>query len=89
MCVWDLVLVDDDFGVDAGIVRVAEDLHDSPDRTARRRGPLRDLDDDHVVLLSVASLSARDAHVHGQPLVEWNDMGQTRSLQIEPADHRR
>ncbi len=87
--VGNLVLVDDDFGVDTRIVGISQDLDHAADRAARRGRPLRDLDNHHGVRLGVARFAARNPHVCGQPLVERDHPRQAGSFQIEPAHDRR
>jgi hypothetical protein len=84
-----LVLVNDDLGIDAGVIRVAQHLGDAADWTASGGRPLGDLDDHHVVLLSVARLASRDPDVGRHPFVEGHDPRQPGGLEIEPAHDRR
>ena len=69
----DAVLADDDLGVDAGGIDVADDLDDLADRSARSRRPSRDRGRDHVVRLRVPLVARRNLHVHDQPAIERDD----------------
>ena len=87
--VGDAVLADDDLGVDAGRVDVADDLDDLADRSARRRRPARDRGRDHVVRLGVALVARRNLDVHDQPAIEWDDEAGAGAVSLEAADDRR
>ena len=87
--VGDAVLADDDLGVDARLVDVAEHLEHLADRSARRRRPAGDVDRDHVVRLRVALLAGRDLDVHDQPPVEGHDEARAGAVGLEAADDRR
>ena len=66
-------LADDDLGVDARRVDVAEHFLDAAKRTAAGRRPARDLDQDHVRRLGLAAIVRRNLDVHDHPPVERDD----------------
>ncbi len=85
----DAVLADDDLGIDARRVDVADHLEDLADRSARGRRPAGDGGRDHVVRLRVALLAWRDLDVHDQPAVEGDDEARAGAVGLEAADDRR
>ena len=87
--VGDAVLADDDFGVDARRVDVADDLDDLADRAAGGRRPSRDRGRDHVVRLRVALVARRNLDVHDQPAIERDDEAAAGAVGLEAADDRR
>src|SRR5204862_5651027 len=86
MDVGNVVLADDDLRVDARFVDAAEDLDDTADGTARRRGPARDLDDDHVVGLGGRRLSRGNMNVGGDTAIERHDIRETSGVGLKASD---
>ena len=80
------VLAEDDLGVDAGVVDVAENFGDAAGRAARRRRPARDRDRHHLARLGAHRLVAGNLHLGGQPLVERHHERQAGVIEIEAAD---
>ncbi len=87
--VGDAVLADDDLGIDARRVDVADHLDDLADRSARRRRPTGDGGRDHVVRLRVALLAGRDLDVHDQAPIEGHDKAGAGAVSFEASDDRR
>ena len=88
MRVGDAVLADDDLGVDAGRVDVAEHLGDAADGAARRRRPARQLDDDHLAGRRAAFLPRRDDDVHQHAAIERHDVAHAAVVAVVAADER-
>ena len=85
----DAVLADDDFGVDAGLLDVAQHVEHASERAARRRRVPRDLDHDHVARARVMALLAGDHHVHDHLAVERHQEAHPRFIDFEAADDAR
>src|SRR5262249_29825135 len=80
------VLADDDLGVDARRIDVAEDLGDVADRAARRRRPARQLDDHHLARRRAAFLSGRHDDVHQHAAIERGDVAHAVLVAVVAAD---
>ena len=85
----DAVLADDDLGVDPLLVDVAEHLDDLADRPARRGGPRRDFNDDHLARLGRSPLARRHMHIGHDAAIERLHEAETRVVDVEAADDRR
>ena len=83
------VLADDDLGVDALLVDIAEHLDDLPDRAARGGGPRRDLHEHHLAPLGRTRLPGRHVHVARDPSIEGLHETEARVVDVETADDRR
>ena len=83
------MLADDDFGIDARRVDVADHLDDLADRPARRRRPSRDGGRHHIVRFRVALVAGRNLHVHDQAAIERDDEAGAGSVSLEASDDRR
>ena len=79
-------LADDDLGVDAGRVDVAEHFGHAPDRAARRRRPARELDADHQSRIGAAFLARRNEDIHQDPAIERHDVSHAVLVAIVAAD---
>ena len=80
------VLADDDFGVDAGRIDVAEHVGHAADRAARGRRPARELDDDHLAGRRAAFLPGRDEDVHEHAAIERHDVSHAVVVAVVAAD---
>ena len=83
------VLADDDLGVDAGRVDVAEHLGDAADRAARRGRPARQLDGHHLARRRAAFLPRRHEDVHQHAPIERHDVAHAVVVAVVAADERR
>ena len=81
-------LADDDLGVDAGCVDVAEHVGDAADRAARGGRPARQLDDHHLSRRRAAFLARRDDDVHQHAAIEWRDVAHAAVVAVVAADQR-
>src|SRR6185436_10456161 len=81
-------LADDDLGVDAGRVDVAEHVDDASDRAARLRRPPGQLDADHDARIGAALLARRDEDVHEHAAIEGHDVAHAVDVAIVAADDR-
>src|SRR6185436_1129649 len=86
MRVRDPVLADDDFGIDARSVDVAEHLGDTAGGPARRGWPPRQLHGHHLTGCRAALLAGRDEHVHQQSPLERYDVAHCVVVAIVAAD---
>jgi hypothetical protein len=87
--VGDAVLANDDFGIDAGFVDVAEHFDHASERTARGRGPAGDLDGHHVTGLRIGAVARRNVHVHDDAAVERHHEAEPGLVHVKPADNGR
>ena len=85
MNVRDAVLADDDLGVDPLLVDVAEHLDDLANRPARRGGPRRDFNDDHLAGLGRSPLTRRHMHIGHDAAIERLHEPETRVVHVEAA----
>ena len=83
------VLPDDDLGVDARRVDVAEHFGDPADGAARRGRPARQLDDHHLARRRAAFLTRRDEDVHQHAAIERHDVAHAVVVAVVAADERR
>ena len=88
MRVGNAVLADDDLGVDAGRVDVAEHLGDAADRAARGGRPARQLDRHHLAGRRAAFLARRDDDVHQHAAIERRDVAHAVLVAVVAADER-
>src|SRR3989442_1461535 len=86
MRVQDPVLADDDFGVYARGVDVAEHLGHTADGPACRGGPPRQLYRHHLTGRRPTFLPRRDEHIHQQPPLERQDVTHAVVVAIVAAD---
>ena len=83
------VLADDDLGVDARRVDVAEHFGDAADGAARRGRPARELDDDHLARRRAAFLAGRHEDVHQHAPIERHDVAHAVLVAVVAADDPR
>ncbi len=88
MRVRNAVLADDDLGVDARRVDVAEDARDPAERGPHRRRPPRNLDGHHLAGSGAGILSRLDDDIHQHAAIEWHDMSHAVLAPIVAADDR-
>ena len=81
-----VVLADDDRGVDARLLEPAQHFGDAAERRARRGGPLRDLQRHHLARRRAVRLAARHFDVHHEPPVERHDEPAARGIEVVAAD---
>ncbi len=81
-------LADDDFGVDARLVDVAEHFGDPTDCAARGGRPPRELDDHHVARRCAAFLARRNEDVHQHAPVERRNVPHAVVAAFVAADDR-
>ena len=79
---------DDDLGVDAWCVDVAEHIGDPADGAPRGGRPARQLDDHHLSRRRAALLTRRDDDVHQHAAVEWRDVAHAAVVAVVAADER-
>ena len=89
MRVGDAVLADDDLGVDARRVDVAEHLGDAADGAARGGRPARQLDGDHLAGRRAAFLARRHEDVHQHAPIERHDVAHAVVVAVVAADDPR
>ncbi len=82
----DAVFADDDLGVDARRVDVAEDIGDPPDRAARRGRPASEFERHHLARRRAALLSGRDDDVHQHAAIEGHDVAHPVFVAVVAAD---
>ena len=87
--VGDVVLADDDLGVDAGSIDRTEDLDDATERRTARRRPAGELRDHHRARLRVSCVGGGHLHVGEEPLVEGHDEAEAGVVQVEASNNRR
>jgi hypothetical protein len=83
------VLAENDFGVDTGIVDVAQHFDNASRRPTRRARPARDFDRHHLARLRVMRLAARNLDVGGQSPVERRDESKAGRIDGIAADDGR
>src|SRR5262249_28108464 len=83
------VLANDDLGIDARGVDVAEDVGDVADRAPRRRRPARQLDDHHLAGRGAAFLPGRHEDVHQHAAIERGDVTHAVLVAVVASDDRR
>ena len=86
MRVGNAVLADDDFGVDAGCIDVAEHLGDAPDGSARGGRPPCQLDHHHLAGRGAALLAGWDEDVHQDAPIERHDVPHAALVAVVAAD---
>ena len=79
---------DDDLGVDARCVDVAEHIGDPADRAPGGSRPARQLDDHHLSRRCAAFLTRRDDDVHQHAAIEWRDVAHAAVVAVVAADQR-
>ena len=84
----DPVLADDDLGVDALLVDVAEHFDNLADRTAGGRRPRRDFHHHHLSRFRRSRLAGRHVHVRDNAPIERLHKAKTGFRDIEAADDR-
>jgi hypothetical protein len=80
---------DDDLGIDAGRIDVAEDRGDAAERAPCRRRPLRDLGRHHLAWRRAAFLAGRHEDVHEHAAIERHDVPHAVFVAIVSSDDRR
>ena len=86
MRVGNAVLPDDDLGVDAGRIDVAEHLGHAADRAARAGRPAGELHHDHLPRGGAALLAGRNEDVHQHAPVERHDIPHAAVIAVVAAD---
>src|SRR5262245_33311328 len=86
MGVGDAELADDDLGIDARRVDIAEDVGHASDRAARRRRPSRQFDRHHFARRGAALLTGRHKDVHQDAAIERDDETHTVLVAVVSAD---
>ena len=87
--VGNVMLANDDLGVDAGLFYPTQHFDHVTNRPARRGRPPCDLDDDHLARLGGTRLARRHVDVREDTAIEWHDVSQFRGVQLESPDHAR
>src|SRR5262245_54135020 len=82
----DVVFANDDLCVNAWLVDLAEHLDDPTNRTAGRRRPTGDLNNNHVVWFGSPALSGRHVNVRGYPAVKRDHVREICRVRFETAD---
>ncbi len=80
------VLANDDLGVDARVLEVAQHFDDAPDGPPGRRRPPDDVDGNHRARLCTERLGGRNGDVGLEASVEWSDEPDSRRVHVEPPD---
>ena len=88
MLIDDPVLADDDLGVNARLVDVAQYFSHPAERAARGSWPARNLDQNHLPGFCLALFAVRYVHVHDQASVERHHEAKIGAVLIELADDR-
>ena len=86
MGVRQIVLADDDGGVDTRRVDGAEHLEHSTGRRPRRRRPARQLHDDHVARRGLAIVAGGDLDISQNPAIERQDITGARPVPLISSD---
>ena len=76
--VWNVMLANDDLGVDAGLFDPTQHFDHVANRPARRGRPSCDLDDDHLARLGGTRLPRRHVDVREDAAIEGHDVSQFR-----------